>query len=223
LAFFATGDGYPGDREGISIYKCNNGTGYLLVSSQEDNTVKVYPREGAPGNPHQHRLITIIVTNGAEHSDGLDVTNRQTSADFPHGFLISHNSPGKNFRLFAWEDIAQTHLTICPATVGVGDAPVSMPSELALEQNYPNPFNASTNNRYQIRQFCFTFYGLRFTDYVLRITDYVLSIINHEHRLHQRRFWRPDFWLQGCFHPRARDGGCSEQRRPFSLCDIAGD
>lgn len=163
LALFATGGGFARDREGIAIYKCNDGTGYLLVSNQGDTSVKVYPREGAPGNPHQHNLITTIKTNGAVETDGLDVTSVPTSADFPHGFLISHNSIGRNFRLYDWEDIAQTYLKKCLGSVGVDDKPVNLPTGFSLEQNYPNPFNASTNIGFQIPhggQVIFTIYNL---------------------------------------------------------------
>jgi 3-phytase len=163
LAFFATGDGITDDREGIGIYKCEGGTGYLLLSSQGDNAVKVYPREGAAGNPHQHDLITTITTMGAADTDGLEVTSVPASPNFPYGFLISHNSPGKNFALFAWEDIAQNSMKICPARVGVNDNPARMPAEFALEQNQPNPFNASTDIRYQIShggQVIFAIYNL---------------------------------------------------------------
>jgi 3-phytase len=138
LALFATGDGISGEREGMAIYKCNDGAGYLLVSNQGDTTVKVYPREGAPGNPHQHSLITTIKTNGAIETDGLEVTSARTSANLLHGFLISHNSPGKNFRLYAWEDIAQAYLKVSLARSGRRAG--SLPTEFALEQNYPNPF-----------------------------------------------------------------------------------
>jgi len=113
LALFATGDAIYGDREGIAIYKCKDGTGYILLSSQGNTTVKIYLREGDAGNPHQHTLMTTIDTNGSSATDGLEVTNRPVSAIFPHGFLVTHNSPGKNFNLYGWEDIAQDTLRIC--------------------------------------------------------------------------------------------------------------
>jgi hypothetical protein len=168
LALFAIEDGISGEREGMAIYKCNDGTGYLLVSNQGDTTVKVYPREGAPGNPHQHNLITTIKTNGAAETDGLEVTSVRTSANFPYGFLISHNSPGKNFRLYDWDEIAQTYLKKCLGSVGVDDKPVNLPTGFVLEQNYPNPlrrsaFNALTNIGYQIPhggEVIFTIYNL---------------------------------------------------------------
>jgi len=125
LALFATGDAIYGDREGIAIYTCKGGTGYILLSSQGNTTVKIYPREGDPGSPHNHTLIITIDTNGSTATDGLDVTNRQTSPAFPHGFLVKHNSQGNNFILYAWEDIAQDGLKIC-------DEVFSVPVELAI-------------------------------------------------------------------------------------------
>lgn len=125
LALFAAADAINGDREGLAIYKCPEGTGYILLSSQGNSTVKIYPREGDPGNPHQHILITTIETIGSTATDGLDVTNRLTSPAFPHGFLVKHNSPGNNFILYAWEDLAQDGLKIC-------DEALSVPVELAV-------------------------------------------------------------------------------------------
>jgi hypothetical protein len=191
LAFFATGDGITDDREGLGIYKCDDGTGYLLLSSQGDTTVKVYPREGAPGNPHQHNLITTIATKGAVETDGLEVTSVPTSTNFPYGFLISHNSPGKNFSLFAWEDIAQNYLKICPGAVGVDDNPASIPTEFALRQNHPNPFNASTDIRYQIShggQVIFAIYNLigqeirQFAETRLQAGNYTVRWDGLDHR-----------------------------------------
>lgn len=54
LALFAT-TGFASDHEGISIYKVNDGTGYILVSDQQNNAFRIFPREGTPGRPHDLR------------------------------------------------------------------------------------------------------------------------------------------------------------------------
>ncbi len=113
LAEFAHTDGIEPDREGLGIYACQDGGGYLLLSSQGNRRVKVYRREGDPGNPHSHTLVTTIYTADATSTDGLDVTSRPAGSIFPHGLLAKHHSSGKNFRLYAWEEIAQNYLTVC--------------------------------------------------------------------------------------------------------------
>jgi 3-phytase len=152
IVAFATGDGISGDREGLAIYKCADKTGYLLLSNQSGTNVKVYRREGEGGDPHQHTLLTTIKTNGSSSTDGLDVTNRPTSSQFSKGFLVTHNSPGSQFKLYAWEDIAQTYLSICPgATTGVSDGNAgALPVEFSLEQNFPNPFLSGAKSLAQI-------------------------------------------------------------------------
>jgi len=141
IVAFALGDGISGDREGLAIYQCPNGAGYLLASNQSGTNVKVYRREGEGGDPHQHTLLTTIKTNGSSATDGLDVTNRPASAQFPKGFLITHNAPGKQFKLYAWEEIAQNYLSICAGpTTGVIENTTTQPQEFRLEQNFPNPF-----------------------------------------------------------------------------------
>jgi len=109
IAQFALGDGIQGDREGIAIYKRPDGTGYILLSSQGNSTLKVYAREG--GN----RFIKTIVAEGAVDTDGIDVTPCPAGPLFPRGFLVCHNSPGRNFVLYAWEDIAGDDLAVCTA------------------------------------------------------------------------------------------------------------
>jgi hypothetical protein len=142
IVAFATGDGISGDREGLAIYKCADNTGYLLLSNQSGTDVKVYRREGEKGDPHQHTLLTTIKTTGSSQTDGLDVTNRPASSQFSKGFLITHHAPGSQFKLYAWEDIAQTYLSICPgAPTKVGENSRSGPNEFRLDQNYPNPFS----------------------------------------------------------------------------------
>jgi len=156
IVAFATGDGISGDREGVAVYGCVDGTGYILVSSQGNTTVKVYRREGDDGNPHKHSLLTTIKTNGSSETDGLDVTNRPTSAQFPKGFLITHNSPGKQFKLYAWEEIAKDYLTTCtaggPPQTAVTYNQIAVPLAFELEQNYPNPFNPETTIRFHMQE-----------------------------------------------------------------------
>ena len=112
-AFALKADGIRGDREGLAMYKCADGTGYLLLSSQGSGTVKVYRREGEPGEPHQHPLLATIVTTGSSKTDGLDMTSAAAGTNFPSGFIIKHNAPKKNFALYSWEDAAQSFLKTC--------------------------------------------------------------------------------------------------------------
>jgi len=113
IVAFATRDGFKGDREGIGIYKCDDNTGYLLISSQDNKSVKIYRREGEKANPQQHDLLATVLTNGSKDTDGLEVTNQPAGPKFPKGFLAKHNSKGLNFVLYAWEDIAGDDLRIC--------------------------------------------------------------------------------------------------------------
>ena len=106
ICTFATGDGIKGDREGIAIYKCPDGTGYLLLSSQGNSTVKVYRREG------DNEFLGTVDTLGSHRTDGLDVTPCPAGPQFPKGFLVCHNSRGKNFVLYAWEDVAGSALKV---------------------------------------------------------------------------------------------------------------
>jgi len=121
LAEFAHDDGIDPDREGLGLYACADGTGYLVLSSQGNKRAKIYRREGDPGNPHSHTLVTTIYTPNASSTDGLDVTNRPAGPNFPNGLMAKHDGATKKFALFAWEDIALTYLTICPDDGGACD------------------------------------------------------------------------------------------------------
>ncbi|AQZ61861.1 probable phytase [[Actinomadura] parvosata subsp. kistnae] len=102
------------DAEGLTIYYRENGKGYLLASSQGDNTFAVYRRE--PGNAYvgQFRVADGNGLDGVEHSDGSAVINVPLG-DFDHGMFIAHdgaNTPevpdreNTNFKFVDWDDIA---------------------------------------------------------------------------------------------------------------------
>ena len=111
LAVFGT-TGYASDHEGIAIYKINDGTGYLLVSDQQANQFRIYPREGAPGRPHEHPLIKTVPVSAID-SDGSEVTSLALGPNFPNGLFVAMGI-GKVFHYYSWDDLAGADLKRAP-------------------------------------------------------------------------------------------------------------
>jgi len=111
LAWFAR-TGFSADHEGISIYKINDGTGYILVSDQGANRFHIFTREGTPGHPHEHRLVKIVNMSTME-SDGSDITSVALNDQFRAGLFVAM-STDKTFQFYRWEDIAGKDLVIAP-------------------------------------------------------------------------------------------------------------
>jgi 3-phytase len=101
LALFGT-TGFTEDIEGISIYKSDSQTGYILVSDQQANKFRIFPREGANGK-HNHPEIKFVNTSTVD-SDGSDVTNASLPG-FPKGLFVAMSDDG-TFQFYRWEDIA---------------------------------------------------------------------------------------------------------------------
>lgn len=101
LALFGT-TGFADNHEGISIYKHNDGTGYIVVSDQQANQFHVFPREGTTNNQHDHPELKIIKTSTVE-SDGSDVTSVSLPG-FPNGLFVAM-SDDRSFQLYRWEDL----------------------------------------------------------------------------------------------------------------------
>lgn len=105
-----SGPNLTADVEGLSIYYAAGGKGYLLVSSQGDNTFSAYERQA----PHRHVFNFEIVSSGSVDGvtdcDGIDVMNLSLGSAFPEGLFVAQdgsNSGGnQNFKLLSWKDIA---------------------------------------------------------------------------------------------------------------------
>ena len=105
-----SGSNLTADVEGLSIYYAANGKGYLMVSSQGDNTFSIYERQA----PHRHVMNFEIVANGSidgvTDCDGIDVMNLSMGSAFPDGLFVAQdgsNSGGnQNFKFLRWGDIA---------------------------------------------------------------------------------------------------------------------
>jgi 3-phytase len=118
LALFGT-EGFAEQREGISIYTIDGGTGYILVSDQQGNAFRIFKREGEPGAPHDHRLLKVVRVSTNE-SDGSEVTSAALGPRFPSGLFVAM-SDNRTFHYYSWEDIAGGDLEKAPN--GVPPAP----------------------------------------------------------------------------------------------------
>ncbi len=107
LSFFASGDGTASDREGLCLYSCSDGTGYLVLSSQGNSTFKVYERQG------DNAFVKTFIAAQSEGTDGLDICSASIPG-FPNGFIIIHDDPGMQYYVYDWADVAELDLTVCP-------------------------------------------------------------------------------------------------------------
>jgi 3-phytase len=118
LAIFGT-DGFADQREGISIYQIEDGTGYILVSDQQGNAFRIFTREGSPGDPHAHRFVKSVKVSTNE-SDGSDVTSTVLDPRFPSGFFVAM-SDNRTFQYYSWDDIAGDDLVKAPNGVPMAE------------------------------------------------------------------------------------------------------
>jgi 3-phytase len=125
---YGANPGYGGsvlhtDLEGLTIYYTGRGKGYLLASSQGDDTYAVYEIEG--GNDYLGSFaIEAGEVDSTQHSDGADVVNVSLPG-FDGGLLVvqdGDNTPegsdesSTNFKFLAWEDVVENSgLDLCEA------------------------------------------------------------------------------------------------------------
>ncbi|MCG5213673.1 phytase [Streptosporangium soli] len=109
------GEHLAADAEGLTIYHTGDGGGYLLASSQGDDTFAVYERAGGNEYVGRFRVAAAGSLDGVETSDGSMVTNVPLGARYGKGLFVSHdgvNTPGTpdrentDFKFVKWEDIA---------------------------------------------------------------------------------------------------------------------
>ena len=102
------------DLEGIGLYKQPNGKGYLVLSSQGDNTYAVFRREGDNAYVGSFTVGADGETgiDGISETDGLDVTSASLGAGLESGAFVAQDgrniSPPQtqNFKLVPWSAIA---------------------------------------------------------------------------------------------------------------------
>jgi 3-phytase len=110
------------DVEGLTIYYADNGTGYLLVSSQGNSTYAAFTREGNNDYLGSFAIGGSGNIDSVEESDGADVVNVPLGSQFPFGLLVvqdGNNDPAliaeddgtlenvsSNFKFIPWQNVA---------------------------------------------------------------------------------------------------------------------
>ncbi|MFF7487457.1 phytase [Streptomyces luteogriseus] len=96
--------GYGGTRlsadvEGLTLLDEGSGDGYLLASSQGDDTFAAYDREVSDDNEYESGFrVTAGTVDGSEACDGAAVLNAPLGSRYPNGLLVvqdGHNTPGE--------------------------------------------------------------------------------------------------------------------------------
>lgn len=100
------------DLEGLTLYIKPKGKGYLLVSSQGNNSYAIFNRNGNNEYIASFRIEDGLV-DGTSETDGIDVCSNFLGDNFPEGILVvqdGKNKDGKvnrnqNFKVIDWRRI----------------------------------------------------------------------------------------------------------------------
>ncbi len=101
------------DIEGLTIYYGADRNGYLIASSQGNYRYAIFEREGDNTYISSFSIKDNRI-DGAEETDGLDVTNVPLGEFFPHGMLVVQDGfnyegdslANQNFKYVSWEKVA---------------------------------------------------------------------------------------------------------------------
>uniref|UniRef100_B8HQM4 3-phytase n=1 Tax=Cyanothece sp. (strain PCC 7425 / ATCC 29141) TaxID=395961 RepID=B8HQM4_CYAP4 len=109
------------DVEGLTIYYAAGNRGYLLVSSQGNNTFAIYDRRSTINRYlGSFGLVNAGRVDGVQESDGAAVLNVPLGSSFPFGLLVTQDGdnkpdvpgpdgeprPNTNFKYTPWQSVA---------------------------------------------------------------------------------------------------------------------
>ncbi|HEX7802855.1 MAG TPA: phytase [Pseudoxanthomonas sp.] len=103
------------DFEGLGIYDLGDGRGYIVVSSQGNDTYAVYRREGKQEYLGSFAVVAdpLRGIDGISETDGLEITSRNLGPGFEHGAMIAQDGrnvmpvENQNYKYVPWESIAR--------------------------------------------------------------------------------------------------------------------
>jgi 3-phytase len=97
------------DIEGLTIYYGLNGTGYLIASSQGNNTYAIYDR-ATGAFVASFKISSRNGIDSVSDTDGIDVISTPLGPSFPFGMFIAqdgeNSGANQNFKIVPWKKIA---------------------------------------------------------------------------------------------------------------------
>ena len=110
-----TNDAIKDDLEGVGLYDLGDGRGYLVVSSQGNDTYAVYRREGDREYLGSFAVAADGVRgiDGISETDGLDVSSANLGPGFEHGAMVAQDGrnvlpvQNQNYKIVPWSAIAE--------------------------------------------------------------------------------------------------------------------
>jgi 3-phytase len=103
--------GVKADVEGLALYKTGPNAGYLIASSQGNNSYAVYEFGGDNAFLGRFAIRPGAAIDGAEETDGIEATSMALGPDYPRGVLAvqdGYNDPqgsAQNYKIVDWRDI----------------------------------------------------------------------------------------------------------------------
>ncbi len=102
------------DLEGVSIYYAEGTKGYIVLSSQGNNSYALFDREAPHDYIGSYRVIadSDAGIDGSSETDGLDIISTPLGPKFPYGVFVAQDGRNitpdekQNFKLVPWERIA---------------------------------------------------------------------------------------------------------------------
>lgn len=97
------------DVEGLALAAGPDGTGYLVASSQGDDSFVLYRRDGDNRFVGKFRVTAGRGIDGVEETDGIDVTTTGLGPRFPVGLFVaqdgSNDDGNQNFKFVPWDAV----------------------------------------------------------------------------------------------------------------------
>lgn len=96
------------DVEGLALYSMANGEGYLIASSQGNNSYTIYDRKSGVYRG-AFRLIDSVI-DGTNDTDGIEVTSHRVGPHYPYGMMVVQDGTDKpsgrqNFKILRIEKV----------------------------------------------------------------------------------------------------------------------